>query len=149
VIYLYAAALVLAAAGAPQAPKQKPMTAQELREFYAANKDAPVPKIRVGSAAPLQERNSAAVQKTITDHQTAFQSCINEELKKNPKFKGGRVHLLATLTSQGSVTRPKIDRREVDLSELGRCLKKQARKMNFPAATDEWELEIPLILTSG
>ena len=59
------------------------------------------------------------------------------------------IKVSATIASSGVVKRAEIDRRDIELSSLGECIKSRARLMRFPAADGEEEpvLEFGLILT--
>jgi hypothetical protein len=113
------------------------------------------PRTKVAIGAPTTSSHASglseeAVVKVVGASQAAFMQCVERELKKNPNFKGGKVSLIATVGPSGMVTSAKVDRSDIDLSDLGRCLKKQAKRMVFPAFSDEeaTEVQIPLILTS-
>ena len=92
--------------------------------------------------------------KVVEKSQGAFQGCVETELRKNPKFKGGKVTLVTTVGTSGVVKESKLDRKELDASPVGDCIKKNAKRMVFPKftlddGTEEVELQIPLVLTSG
>jgi len=89
------------------------------------------------------------INKVVEATQRAFQFCIEQELKKNPGFKGGKVRLVATVGASGVVKKASIDREDIDQSDLGECLKGKAKRMTFSAFTgDDVDLEIPLILST-
>lgn len=112
------------------------------------------PKVAAGAAESQKEPaggNSLAadeVRKVVEQFQPAFQQCIEQELRKNPSFRGGKINIVATVGPSGVVKKAEIDRRDIDLSDLGGCLKGRARKMAFPpfGGEDEAEIQIPLIL---
>ncbi|HYV46901.1 MAG TPA: AgmX/PglI C-terminal domain-containing protein [Myxococcaceae bacterium] len=106
---------------------------------------------------PVEEHPEAVVggpakeeiNKVVEATQRAFQFCIEQELKKNPGFKGGKVRLVATVGASGVVKKASIDREDIDQSDLGECLKGKAKRMTFSAFTgDDVDLEIPLILST-
>jgi hypothetical protein len=102
---------------------------------------------RTGGTSNGRGPSPEDVRKVVAQSQPAFQFCIDAELRKNPSFKGGRVHLVATIAGSGMVTGTSLDRRDLDRSELGKCLKTRARRMVFSAfGGDPVDLEIPLIL---
>lgn len=89
------------------------------------------------------------INKVVEATQRAFQFCIEQELKKNPGFKGGKVRLVATVGASGVVKKASIDREDIDRSDLGECLKGKAKRMTFSAFQgDDVDLEIPLILST-
>jgi hypothetical protein len=90
------------------------------------------------------------INKVVEATQRAFQFCIEQELKKNPGFKGGKVRLVATVGASGVVKKATIDREDIDQSDLGDCLKGKAKRMAFSAFKgDDVDLEIPLILSTA
>ena len=90
------------------------------------------------------------INKVVEATQRAFQFCIEQELKKNPGFKGGKVRLVATVGASGVVKKASIDREDIDQSDLGECLKGKAKRMTFSAFQgDDVDLEIPLILSTA
>ena len=89
------------------------------------------------------------INKVVEATQRAFQFCIEQELKQNPGFKGGKVKLVATLGPSGAVKKATVDRADIDGSDLGECLKGKARRMVFsPFSGGDVDLEIPLILST-
>lgn len=144
------------AAASPKAaeasPAPKSASSPELKAFYGdrSHRD-------VGPTARPAEKSSESregglgegeVAKVVAQMQPAFQFCIEQEMKKNPAFKGGKIFIRATVGSSGTVKHASIDRADVDASTLGECLKGKARRMIFSAfAGEDAELQIPLILT--
>jgi predicted Zn finger-like uncharacterized protein len=101
------------------------------------------PAARTGEGGPSGED----IQRAISQSQPAFQLCIEEELKKNPSFRGGKIQLIATIARSGTVTRTAIEPPAINDSRLGSCLKTRALRMGFsPFAGEEVDLEIPLLL---
>jgi len=98
------------------------------------------------SAGPNQQ----ALAKVVSQSGPAFQSCIEQQLKRTPNFRGGKVNLVATVGASGTVKQARLDRKEIDLSDLGSCLKSRARRLVFPSFEGEdVEVEIPLVLTAA
>jgi hypothetical protein len=110
------------------------------------------PRIRQGTEEKSQDSTEGGltereVAKVVGRAQTAFQFCIEQELKKNPSFRGGKIFISATVGTSGIVKSAEISRREIDNSPLGECLKGKARRMVFPSFSGEdSEVQIPLIL---
>lgn len=137
--------------------KVKPAVTAELRADLApvygdsAHTDVG-PKIRQGTEEKGHDSTEAGlnekeVAKVVGRAQTAFQFCIEQELKKNPSFRGGKIFISATVGTSGIVKSAEISRREIDNSPLGDCLKGKARRMVFPSFSGEdSEVQIPLIL---
>lgn len=87
------------------------------------------------------------VAKVVSENQSGFQSCIEQELRKNPSLRVPRFYIVAVVANSGVVKSASIDRKEIDGSSLGECLKVRTRRMVFSKfAGDEMQLEIPLIV---
>ena len=140
-----------------ESTKAKPVVTAELRADLApvygdsAHTDIG-PRIRQGTEEKGQDAtegglNEREVAKVVGRAQTAFQFCIEQELKKNPSFRGGKIFISASVGSSGIVKSAEISRREIESSPLGDCLKGKARRMVFPSFSGEdSEVQIPLIL---
>jgi predicted Zn finger-like uncharacterized protein len=134
---------------------------EELQKLYADSSKTDVgPEVRKNTeVAPKDGSTESAlpaedIAKVVEKSQGAFQGCVEAELRKNPKFKGGKVLLVATVGTSGIVKSTKLDRKELDASPVGDCIKRSAKRMVFPAfktedGSNELDLEIPLVLTAG
>jgi hypothetical protein len=90
------------------------------------------------------------VAKVVSQTQPGFRFCIEQEMKKNPSFRGGKIFIHALVGTSGTVKQAVISRPEIDSSSLGQCLKSKARRMVFAAFSgDDTEVQIPLILTTS
>ncbi len=134
------------------APTRQP-TADELAALYAdSSKRSVGPRMRQGAEEKATDRSSGgpsddAIAKVVTNNQQAFQFCIEQELRKNPNLRVPKFYLVATVASSGVVKKAGIDRREIDASNLGECLKARARRMVFAQFSGEdVDVEIPLIV---
>jgi hypothetical protein len=137
-------------------PRPEPPASPELRKLYA---DARKPDVGPGAVPTLAHAgtpaaagggpNSQALAKVVAQSGPAFQACIEQQLKRTPNFRGGKVNLVATVGASGIVKQARLDRKEIDLSDLGNCLKSRARRLVFPTFEGEdVEVEIPLVLTA-
>jgi predicted Zn finger-like uncharacterized protein len=130
-------------------------TSSELKSFYADSSHVDVgPKLRRADGRNNEPSGGGLAQeevaKVVAQTQPAFQSCIDQEMRKNPRFKGGKILVNAIVGSSGIVKAIKIDRPEIDSSSLGECLKSRARRMVFSSFSGEdTEVQIPLILTTA
>ena len=62
----------------------------------------------------------------------------------------GSIHIYATIAPSGAVNGARIDKKTVDQSALGSCLKGATRRIQFPPFTGEAvEVDIPILVTSG
>jgi hypothetical protein len=141
---------------AASAPKPEPPASPELRKLYGDTRKADVgptaaPTLaRATEAAGSAGPNQKALAKVVAQSGPAFQSCIEQQLKRTPNFRGGKVNLVATVGASGTVKQARLDRKEIDVSDLGSCLKSRARRLVFPSFEGEdVEVEIPLVLTAA
>ncbi len=115
----------------------------------------------IGSRVPrrIAERDKDATQtglgerevaRVVAQSQPAFQFCIEQELRKNPAFRGGKVFITATVGSSGLVKSVRIGRRDIEISPLGSCLIARTKRMVFPAFSgSDAEVQVPLILAAN
>ncbi len=94
--------------------------------------------------------DSKLVAEVVGKNLKAFQGCVEQELRRNPSFKGGKVNITFSVGPSGTVTRAVIDRPDVEQSSVGACLKEKAKRVVFPSFEgDAVDIEAPLVLTSG
>jgi hypothetical protein len=142
---------------AAPAPKPEPPASPELKKLYGDTRKADVgpsvvPTLAHAAAAPAggSGPNQQALAKVVAQSGPAFQSCIEQQLKRTPNYRGGKVNLVATVGASGTVKQARLDRKEIDISDLGSCLKSRARRLVFPSFEGEdVEVEIPLVLTAA
>jgi len=139
---------------APGPETQRPDAPADLRAFYADGTKADVgPTARHQRERPEESGAGLApaeVAKVVAQTQPAFQFCIEQEMKKNPSFKGGKIFIRAVIGGSGTVKQVAISQPDIDGSSLGECLKGKARRMSFAAYSgDDTEVQIPLILTTS
>lgn len=130
---------------------------KELQQLYADSAKADVgPEVRkdtevaakdsAAQSGPPQE----AIIRVVQRAQPSFENCIEQAMRKGSRFREGKVVLTATVGASGSVKKTAFDRKDVENSELGRCLKTRARKLVFPRFSgDDVDVEIPLILAKA
>jgi predicted Zn finger-like uncharacterized protein len=139
----------------PPAPRRPPVASAELQALYADSSHVDVgPAVRKPEEKKSEESSGglaqADVAKVVAQSQPAFQFCIEQEMKKNPSFKGGKIFINAVIGSSGTVKQASISRPDIDASSLGDCLKAKARRMVFASFSgDDTEVQIPLILTTS
>jgi hypothetical protein len=144
----------------PPAPETKVADAKaspELKALYSDPKKqdvgpGPAPSPSRSSSASAGAGNGPspqALSKVVSQGSPSFQFCIEQQLKKTPKFRGGKVNLVATVGPSGVVKQARLDRKDIDVSDLGDCLKSKARRLVFPAFQGaDVEVQIPLVLTA-
>jgi len=98
---------------------------------------------------PATGLSADVVRKKIDENKLNLQRCIDDALKYTPNLKVGRIHIATTIAPTGHVTSAKIDKKAVDESALGTCLKLATRKIVFPAFTgDPFIVDIPIQVSS-
>jgi len=147
--------------GAPAPGTETGKSPEELKALYGdsaktdvgpeARKDTEeVPVDSAGTGGISQED----VAKVVAQSQGAIKGCVDQELRKNPRFKGGKVTLVATVGTSGTVKSAKLDNKNLDSAPVGTCIKKAATRMAFPAfkaedGAEEVDVQIPLVLGAG
>ncbi|MFL5351186.1 AgmX/PglI C-terminal domain-containing protein [Archangium sp.] len=97
-------------------------------------------------SGPPQE----ALAKVVAQSQSAYKSCIDAALRKNPKLRDGKLLVTATVGSSGKVKKVSLDREDLDNTIVGNCIKARTRRLVFPAFSgDEVDVEIPLVLSKS
>ena len=141
---------------APEKPAPDGPKTAELRALYGdARKPDVGPRVRRAQPSPTGAARGGGgpsneeVARVVGQTQGAFQSCIEQQLRKNPGFRGGKVNLVATVGSSGTVKQAQLDRRDLEGTDVGECLKARARRMVFSSFNgDDVDVEIPLVLTT-
>ncbi len=130
---------------------------ERLKALYAKSGD---PSVKVARQTPVAavDRPDAPltpqqVSSTVAKYQSGYGRCVDQELKRNPGFRGGKVRVVTTIMSSGLVRQAEIQSddgalaRRLNASQLGGCLIDQTRRMVFPNfAGDPFDAEIPLVL---
>ncbi len=127
-----------------------------LAGFYAddVGKKDVGPKLRGGGdeAAPPTAHagglDDAAAAKVVAQSQPAFQSCIENALRRNPGLKVGKVIMHVSIGKSGAVKGTTIAPKVHEASDWGTCLAERAKRMVFPPfdGDDEAEIEVPLVV---
>ena len=140
---------VAEASGGKTVKKPTGSTSAELAALYGDEKVGVVgPTLRKGDEKKEVETsnfNQEAAAKVFADNAASFQGCVEAELKKNPNAKLGKLILAVTVAPSGIVTKAVVDKKEVDRSGLGDCLRLRAKRMRFNAFEGEpTDVEIPI-----
>jgi len=94
---------------------------------------------------PTAGLTADVVKRKLDENKTNLQRCVDDALRYSPNLKVGRIHIATTIAPTGHVTSAKIDKKAVDESALGTCLKLATRKIVFPAFTgDPFIVDIPI-----
>jgi predicted Zn finger-like uncharacterized protein len=130
----------------------KGMSQADLKSFYGKQEKGDVgPRVRAGAQEQARDTGAALSQeqigKVVSQMQPAFQNCIEQGLKRNPGFRGGKVILTATVVSSGVVKHVGMDKADLARTDIGECVRERARRMVFPAfAGEDVDVEIPLLM---
>ena len=126
----------------PAAPSPKPPETQP----------PPQPADPAPQPAPAAVTGLSAeqVHRKLDESKPALQSCIDSALRRDPKLRVGKIHVATTIAPTGQVTAVRIDKRTVDDSPLGACLKRATKSIAFPPfAGPAFDVDIPIVVTAG
>jgi predicted Zn finger-like uncharacterized protein len=108
------------------------------------------PKVRIESSAPTIEKggglDQAAVNKVMSERMKALTGCVEDALKRNPNVKLEKTMLVIDVAQSGAVKAAELSPKRIELTDWGGCIRDRARKIVFPAADGESQIEIPLVL---
>jgi predicted Zn finger-like uncharacterized protein len=149
------------AIGARREEKPK-YTQEELAKLYGtggpANSDVSLgakndvgPKVRqIEASAPVVEKggglDAEAVQKVMAERMKAFTGCVEEALKKNPNVKLEKTVVVLDVATSGAVKSVTLQPHRLELTDWGGCIRDKAKRIVFPSADGESQIEIPLLL---
>ena len=141
-------------AGAPTGIVPPP-SAEQLQAVYAdAEKKDVGPEVRKDAEVAATDSDEVGgpsdeeVERVVAKAQDAFRSCVENELRKNPSFRVGKVTLTATVSTSGKVKAASLDKKDLNRSAVGTCIRERAKSMVFSAFSgDDVDLEIPLVLS--
>ncbi|MBI5545421.1 MAG: zinc-ribbon domain-containing protein [Deltaproteobacteria bacterium] len=135
------------------------MSPEERQRMAAATKDLgnKAPKVneallegKLTAVDGKQGLEESQITEVFAKNLKAFQGCVENELRRNPYFKGGKVFIIFTIGSSGIVTKASLNRDDIENTDLGTCLKEKAKRMVFPSFSGEaFEVESPLLLAKG
>jgi predicted Zn finger-like uncharacterized protein len=133
--------------GKPEASQAGPAAAAPAKPGSAPGKPAdkaPQKPVETG-LTPDQ------VRKKLDENKGALQACIDEALRRDPNLGVvGKIHIKTSIAPSGQVTAAQIDKRTVEESPLGTCLRRATRRIAFPRfAGDAFEVDIPILVTPG
>lgn len=108
------------------------------------------PKVRMESSAPTVEKGGGlepdAVAKVMNERMKALVGCVEDALKRNPNVKLEKVTLVMDVGTSGAVKTAGLEPKRVELTDWGGCIRDRAKKISFPPADSESEIQIPLVL---
>ena len=90
------------------------------------------------------------LKKKVDESMPALQGCVDQALQREPALRVGKILILTTVAPSGEVTSTRIDKKNVDQSQLGACLKSAAKNIHFPSFSGEaFPLDIPIVVAGG
>jgi predicted Zn finger-like uncharacterized protein len=108
------------------------------------------PKVHVDSSTPTVEKGGGldtdAVSKVMAERMKAFTGCVEDALKRNPNVKLEKLTVVIEVASSGAVKGASLDPKRLELTDWGGCVRDKAKRIVFPAADGESQIEIPLVL---
>jgi predicted Zn finger-like uncharacterized protein len=132
------------AAATPVSPAAPPETPAKTAEHKPAEPPAPEPTA-AGPAVPPD-----VLKKKVDENMPALQGCVDQALQRDPALRVGRLLILTTVAPNGTVTSTRIDKRTVDQSALGACLKAATQNIRFPSFNGAaMPVDIPIVVAEG
>ena len=91
------------------------------------------------------------IAKVVADNSSSFNKCVEDHLKRDPSWKGGRINVSLKIGPSGTVLESGIDKKDVSSSDVGECLKTRFKRMHFPrfGGDEPQDVEFPLVLANG
>jgi hypothetical protein len=125
-----AAAPAVPEARKPPADPERPLVAVAPRP--APDEDAPAAESGTEQIPPLDD---AQVEAAFAGSMKRFEACMAAARAGEPSVAlGGRtVTLTVTVNPSGKALYPTLDDAELSATELGKCLKRETAKIQFPA----------------
>ncbi len=125
---------------------------QALSDFYNESPPGGRP-IKIRNKYENEGGNATAVNtsglsreaslKVIADKSRAFQTCIDNALRRNPKLAVGGITVTLSVGPSGAVKSAGIDPKKHENSDWGQCMMSTGRRIVFPRSDAETQLEIP------
>jgi hypothetical protein len=144
-----------AVAVAAAAPAEPPPPSPPPQVVRAPQKAEPAAKLGAKEAAPPVSTNAdlpplddAAVTATFAKHEPAFESCLATARKEDAaSLSGQTVTVTLTVNPNGKALYPTLDDVALNSTELGKCLKKESGRIEFPAfGGDPIRVRKPIVL---
>ncbi|MFZ5443754.1 MAG: GYF domain-containing protein [Myxococcota bacterium] len=134
----------------PEVVKPKPQD-PNLAAFYAEDdRKTAVPKVRKGpdettSAAAVNQSglSQEAVAKVVADKSKAFQTCIDNALRRNPNLAVGNVTVVLTVGPSGAVKAAGVEPKKHEITDWGQCMMSTGKRIVFPGSDGETQVELP------
>ncbi|MFO0594806.1 MAG: GYF domain-containing protein [Myxococcaceae bacterium] len=122
-----------------------------LVDFYGKDDRRQVgPKVRKD---PGEEGNSGAVNtsglsqeaiaKVVADKGKAFQTCIDNALRRQPNLAVGKLEVVLQVGPSGAVKSASLNPKKHEMTEWGQCMMSTGKRIVFPSSDSETEVQLP------
>lgn len=149
-----AKALAVKAGKTPEPAVDEPVTPKPqdpaLAAFYAEEElKSRGPKVRkTDDETPGTEVNQGgltqeAAMKVVADKLKAFQTCIDNALRRNPNLAVGNIVVVLNVGTSGAVKSAAVEPKKHEGSEWAQCMVSTGKRIVFPASDGDTTLELP------
>ncbi len=133
----------------PEVVKPKPQD-PSLAAFYEQDdRKVKGPRVRKDDAEPAAAAvntsglSAEAIAKVVADKSKAFQTCIDNALRRNPNLAVGNVTVILTVAPSGAVKGASIEPKKHETAEWGQCMMSTGKRIVFPGSDAETEVQLP------
>jgi hypothetical protein len=82
--------------------------------------------------------------KVVADNLKAFNTCIENALRRNPNLQVGAVNVSLNVGASGAVKSVSISPKQHEGTDWGACMMQAGKRIVFPASDGETEVQVPL-----
>lgn len=133
----------------PEVVTPKPQD-PSLAAFYGEDdRKTAVPKVRrtgedgQPTAVNTSGLSPEAVAKVIADKSKAFQTCIDNALRRNPNLAVGNVTVVLNVGPSGAVKSAGVEPKKHEGTDWGQCMMSTGKRIVFPGSDAETQVELP------
>ena len=148
-------ALAARATGGTEAAPDQPVPTKPVNPELAMNyADLDDPNKRNVKLRDRDATNAAAIAsaglkddvagKVVADNLKAFNTCIENALRRNPNLQVGAVNVSLNVGPSGAVKSVAISPKQHEGTDWGACMMGAGKRIVFPASDGETEVQIPL-----
>lgn len=122
-----------------------------LAAFYEQDdRKTRVPKVRGGgeensggAAVNSAGLSPEAVSKVVADKSKAFQTCIDNALRRNPNLSVGNITVILNVGPSGAVKSAGVEPKKHEITDWGQCMMSTGKRIVFPGSDAETQVELP------
>lgn len=121
-----------------------------LAAFYGEDdRKTAVPKIRkmgddgASTAVNTSGLSPESVSKVVADKSKAFQTCIDNALRRNPNLAVGNVTVVLNVGPSGAVKSAGVEPKKHEGTDWGQCMMSTGKRIVFPGSDGETQVELP------